>query len=253
MDKKLLNKELFSKREDAYVNSSTHSNPAALQKISDWLKPTKEQIILDIATGGGQVAKTLAPSAKQVIATDLTPAMLSNVRNSINENDNILFIIADAEELPFLDNSMDIVTCRIAAHHFPHPEKFIHEAYRVLKPGGKCLFVDNVASENEAEDQFLNQLEEMRDPSHERAKKISEWKALFSKCQFTLIQDDIRIKELPFQDWLNRTVDTVEVKQQVIHFIQTADKKLQKYIRLQKKEDDIHSFAIDEWISMWGK
>ncbi len=181
MDKKLLNKELFSKREDAYVNSSTHSNPAALQKISDWLKPTKEQIILDIATGGGQVAKTLAPSAKQVIATDLTPAMLSNVRNSINENDNILFIIADAEELPFLDNSMDIVTCRIAAHHFPHPEKFIHEAYRVLKPGGKCLFVDNVASENEAEDQFLNQLEEMRDPSHERAKKISEWKGLFFK------------------------------------------------------------------------
>lgn len=58
----------------------------------------------------------------------------------------------------------------------------------------------------------------------------------FSKCQFTLIQDDIRIKELPFQDWLNRTVDTVEVKQQVIHFIQTADKKLQKYIRLQKKK-----------------
>lgn len=253
MDKKLLNKELFTKREDAYVNSSTHSNPAALQKISDWLKPTKEQIILDIATGGGQVAKTLAPSAKQVIATDLTPSMLANVRSSLHENDNILFIIADAEELPFLDNSMDSVTCRIAAHHFPNPEKFIQEAYRVLKPGGKCLFVDNIASENELEDQFLNQLEAMRDPSHERAKKIAEWKTLFSKNQFTLLQEDIRIKELPFQDWLHRTVDTEEVKQQIIHFVQTADEKLQKYIRLQKRENDIQTFAIDEWISMWKK
>lgn len=253
MDKKLLNKELFTKREDAYVNSITHSNPAALQKILDWLKPSKQQTVLDIATGGGQVAKTLAPSSKQVIATDLTPSMLANVRNSINENDNILFIIADAEELPFLDNSMDIVTCRIAAHHFPHPEKFIQEAYRVLKPGGKCLFVDNIASENEGEDQFLNQLEAMRDPSHARAKKISEWEALFSTCQFTMLQDDIRIKELPFQDWLHRTVDTEEVKQQVIHFVQTADEKLQKYIRLKKKEDTIHSFSINEWISMWEK
>ncbi|WP_152656447.1 class I SAM-dependent methyltransferase [Oceanobacillus sp. CFH 90083] len=253
MDKKQLNKELFTKRKDAYVNSRTHSNPAALQKIAAWLNPSSEQIILDVATGGGQVAKTLAPSAKQVIATDLTPSMLTNVRNSINENDNIFFMIADAEELPFLDHSFDIVTCRIAAHHFPHPEKFIQEAYRVLKPGGKCLFVDNVASEDEAEDQFLNQLEAMRDPSHGRAKKISEWKKLFSTYSFTLLQEDIRIKELPFQDWLHRTTDTEETRQQVIQFIQTADEKLQKCIRLQKEKDRIQSFAIDEWISMWEK
>ncbi|MFD1415524.1 class I SAM-dependent methyltransferase [Oceanobacillus jeddahense] len=253
MDKKLLNKELFTKREDAYINSHTHSNPAALQKIVEWLNPSSEQTVLDIATGGGQVAKTLAPFAKQVIATDLTPSMLVNVKNSLNETNNILLLIADAEELPFLDDSMDIATCRIAAHHFPHPEKFIQEAYRVLKPGGKCLFIDNIASEDEAEDQFLNQLEAMRDPSHERAKKISEWKKLFSKQQFTLLQEDIRIKELPFQDWLNRTVDSEEVRQQVTHFIETADEKLQKSIRLQKDENSLLSFAIDEWMSMWEK
>lgn len=54
MDKKLQNKELFTKRKDAYVNSRTHSNPAALQKIAEWLKPSTDQIILDIATGGGR-------------------------------------------------------------------------------------------------------------------------------------------------------------------------------------------------------
>lgn len=253
MDKKLQNKELFTKRKDAYVNSRTHSNPAALQKIAEWLKPSTDQIILDIATGGGQVAKTLAPFAKQVIATDLTPSMLTGVRNSINENDNILLIIADAEELPFLDDSMDIITCRIAAHHFPRPEKFIQEVYRVLKPGGKCLFVDNVAPEEDAADQFLNQLEALRDPSHERAKKISEWKKLFSKHPFTLLQENIRIKELPFQDWLDRTVDSEEVRQQVTRFIETADEKLQEAIRLQKDENTILSFSIDEWISMWEK
>lgn len=253
MDKKQLNKALFTQRKDAYVTSQTHSNPAALQKILEWLTPSSEQTILDIATGGGQVAKTLAPYAKQVIATDLTPSMLASVRNSINENDNILLVIADAEELPFLDDSMDIVTCRIAAHHFPRPEKFIQEVYRVLKPGGKWLFVDNVAPEDDAEDQFFNQLEAMRDPSHERAKKISEWKKLFSKHPFTLLQEDIRIKELPFQDWLNRTVDSEEIRQQVTDFIETADEKLKKSIRLQKEENTILSFAIDEWISMWEK
>ncbi|GIO21906.1 class I SAM-dependent methyltransferase [Oceanobacillus sp. J11TS1] len=253
MDKKILNKELFTKRKDAYVHSSTHSNPAALQKILDWLKPSDQQIILDVATGGGQVAKTLAPLAKQVIATDLTPSMLSNVRNSIDETDNILFVVADAEELPFLDESIDIVTCRIAAHHFPHPEKFIQEAYRVLKTGGKCLFIDNIVSENPDEDQFLNKLEAMRDPSHVRSKSLSEWKTLFLKHRFTFLQDDIRVKELPFQDWLTRTVDTEEVRQQVIDFIQTADSKLKKYIHLKKKDNEIQSFSIDEWMSMWEK
>ena len=93
----------------------------------------------------------------------------------------------------------------------------------------------------------------MRDPSHERAKKISEWKKLFSKHPFTLLQEDIRIKELPFQDWLDRTVDSEEVRQQVTRFIETADEKLQEAIRLQKDENTILSFSIDEWISMWEK
>ncbi|WP_179134544.1 class I SAM-dependent methyltransferase [Oceanobacillus timonensis] len=255
MDKKFLNQSLFTQRKDAYVNSKVHSNPEALQKIVEWLSPLGDQTVLDIATGGGQVAKALAPFAKQVIATDLTPSMLTNVRNSFtnDEIDNILLIIADAEELPFLDDSMDIITCRIAAHHFPRPETFIREVYRVLKPGGKFLFVDNVAPEDEAEDQFYNQLETMRDPSHERAKKISEWKQLFSNDSFTLLQEDIRIKKLPFQDWLNRTLNTAEEQQQVADFIEIADDKLQRSIRLEKDANTIVSFSIDEWISMWRK
>lgn len=253
MDKKALNKELFTKREDAYVKSSTHSNPEALQKIVEWLEPANEQIVLDVATGGGQVAKTLAPHVKQVIATDLTPSMLESSRKSMNKMDNILYIIADAEALPLLGNSIDIVTCRIAAHHFPLPEAFIQEVYRVLKPGGKCLFIDNIASDDSEEDQFLNQLEAMRDPSHVRAKTISEWKALFEASGYTLLQEDKRIKELPFHDWLQRTTDTEETRQQVIDFIQNADHKLQKYIHLQKKADKIQTFAVDEWMSMWVK
>ncbi|WP_231514904.1 class I SAM-dependent methyltransferase [Oceanobacillus salinisoli] len=112
--------------------------------LVDWLSPDLQMSVLDIATGGGHVAKTLSPFVQTVFATDLTKEMLAVTANYLHDYKNIHYVIADAEDLPFLDQSFDIVTCRIAAHHFQDKERFIQGVKRVLKDDGKFLFIDNV-------------------------------------------------------------------------------------------------------------
>ncbi|UOQ91647.1 class I SAM-dependent methyltransferase [Halobacillus shinanisalinarum] len=246
-------KETFSKNNEAYVQSKVHNNQSDLDLVTQWLKPNSSWTVLDIATGGGHVARQLSPYVKTVFATDLTEKMLENTASHLTSFDNIHYVIADAEELPFLQSSFDVVTCRIAPHHFPHPDQFISEVQRVLKQGGYFIMIDNIASENNDLDHFYNTLEKMRDPSHVRALKISEWEKLFLKYDLQLKEQLQRKKNLPFSDWLNRTLDNESEKKQVVSFIENAEDHVKSYFAFQKKKGEMIDFSIDEWMVMTVK
>ncbi|MDY0405940.1 class I SAM-dependent methyltransferase [Virgibacillus sp. 179-BFC.A HS] len=119
MREKDLVKQQFGKNSQSYVTSTTHGNEADVANLVQLLKPMPNGLALDIATGGGHVAKQLAKFVDRVVAADLSEAMLANTAKHLADLPNIDYIIADAEQLPFLTDSFDIVTCRIAAHHFP--------------------------------------------------------------------------------------------------------------------------------------
>lgn len=244
-------KQVFTKSEDAYITSSTHSTGSDLLLMKKWLKPESDMLVLDIATGGGHVAKHLSPYVKSIFATDLTKSMLEHTSDHLQSFQNIHFIIADAENLPFIDATFDIVTCRIAAHHFPHPETFIHEVQRVLKPKGKFLFIDNVASENGSLDKFVNRLEKRRDYSHVRSHKISEWKKFLQS--FNIEQEMIRKKTLPFEEWVNRTLDDVQDQTDVENLLLYATGEIQDYFEVKTENNKVQSFAIDEWMVLCTK
>ncbi|ARI78994.1 class I SAM-dependent methyltransferase [Halobacillus mangrovi] len=238
----------FSKNKEAYVTSSTHKNQGDLDLINEWLQPDQKWTVLDIATGGGHVAKALSPLVGSVFATDLTKDMLQNTATHLRTLPNIHFVVADAEALPFLDESFDAVTCRIAPHHFPSPETFITEVERVLKPGGFFLMIDNVAPQDENLDHFYNTFEKMRDKSHVRALKVSEWKQLLCGAGLSIEQELTRKKTLPFPDWVKRTTDNDQERLNVECYFQNADEKAFSYFSIKKEKDRIQSFSIDEWM-----
>ncbi|WP_163528192.1 class I SAM-dependent methyltransferase [Halobacillus ihumii] len=241
-------KETFSKNNEAYVQSQVHNNQTDLNLITEWLKPDPAWSALDIATGGGHVARQLSPDVRTVFATDLTEQMLENTASHLSSFDNIHYVIADAEELPFLNSSFDIVTCRIAPHHFPHPERFISEVQRVVKKGGYFLMIDNIAPEDDKLDHFYNTLEKMRDHSHVRALKVSQWEKLFRENGFQLEHQLQRKKKLPFADWLNRTLEDETDKDQVTNYLQNADAAVKTYFAVQQQAEEITEFSIDEWM-----
>ena len=185
---KQLVQQQFGATAQRYVTSTLHAHGGDLAQMVALAAPNGSERALDVATGGGHTALAFAPHVRQVIATDLTAPMLVAAAQFIRQQKaaNVQFARADAEALPFAAASFDLVTVRIAPHHFPQPAAFVGEVARVLRPGGNFVFNDNIVPEDANLAAFINRAEQWRDPSHVRCLSISEWKALMEIAGLTV-------------------------------------------------------------------
>lgn len=244
--------EQFGLHADQYVTSVTHARGADLESLVERLRPDANAIVLDVATGGGHVANALASSVHQVVALDLTRPMLDAAKAHSEQlgHRNILFVQGDAESLPFADNSFDVVTCRIAAHHFPNPERFVAEAARVLKPLGRFALIDNVAPEADDAARFINHVEKLRDISHVWCPPISVWSAWLTHAGFQILHQETWPKRYAFDSWVARMADTLEQRERVAAALREAPAQWIEQFAIVQNGDDIVSFETTQWMGI---
>jgi ubiquinone/menaquinone biosynthesis C-methylase UbiE len=133
-----------------------------------WLEPLEpDMIVLDVACGAAHVAEQAAPHVRQVVALDLTPALLELGADRLRHAGitNVLLQEGNADDLPFLDASFDLVVCRGSLHHFPRPQGPVAEMARVCRLGGRVVVSDMLAPSPEVREPF-DQLHRCLDPSH---------------------------------------------------------------------------------------
>ena len=150
MNKSLVQQQ-FGAHAAAYATSTVHAKGASLGRLVELVQPKPSWHALDVATGAGHTAAAFAPHVARVVASDLTPEMLQEAAKLAKAKGfaNMETAPADAEALPFDDASFDLVTCRIAPHHFPDVPTFVAEVWRTLKGGGTFALVDNIAPDAE--------------------------------------------------------------------------------------------------------
>ena len=119
--------------------------PYALE-VANRIDPSAVKIALEIACGTGRVTrhvrKVISPEAK-LIATDLSPDMLQVAKEEL-QGLPIEWKVADAQELPFEINSIDLIVCCFGYMFVPDKLKAFSEVHRVLKPGGQFLVTKKV-------------------------------------------------------------------------------------------------------------
>ena len=204
----------FGRNAAAYATSTVHAKGASLGRMVELARPQPDWQALDIATAAGHTAFAFAPHVAHVIASDLTPEMLVVAEKLAAEKGihNISFRQADAENVPFADGQFDLVTCRIAPHHFPDIDRFLQESARVLRPQGLIALVDNISPDDKIGADHYNAFEKLRDPSHGRCLSLEEWEQAFFAAGFDLLHQETDNKKIDFDDWANRMQVTPDNK-----------------------------------------
>jgi len=189
--------DLWSDRAAAYRDSSTHAAGEDLDLVVAWCEPGPGVTVLDVAPGGGHVARRLREAGANVVTADPAPGMKADV-------------IAPADHLPFADASFDAVACRIAAHHFPDVLAALREMARVALK--RVVICDNVFVSESSEE-----ADRLRDPSHVRNYGVAEWHSFFELAGLEVADEASLLRDTDFEDWLARTetpeADRVRVRE----------------------------------------
>ena len=174
--------DVWTERAQAYRESESHASGPDLELIADWAEGTTA---LDVATGGGHVARRLGEAGFQVVTVDPAPGMHADTT-------------ARAEDLPFADNSFDTVVSRIAPHHFDDVRAAVSEMARVAK---RVVIVEDSLYTDER----VEEAEKLRDPTHVRNYTEAEWRAFFAAAGLEPAHVEHVEKRHELEPWLART------------------------------------------------
>jgi SAM-dependent methyltransferase len=183
----------WSARAEAYREAPEHREGEDLDLIVSWAEGSRTA--LDVATGGGHVARRLREAGLQVVSADPAPGMQADV-------------ICRAEHLPFADGAFDFVVSRIAPHHFEDIATALTEMARV---SNDLVVIEDTLYVSEQ----VEEAEKLRDPTHIRSYSEPEWRALLEDVDLEVEQVELIEKRHALEAWLDRSGTPAEDKTRV--------------------------------------
>ena len=234
----------FGPNAAAYSTSATQANATVLARLVAKVAPRARDRVLDVATGAGHSALALAPLVDRVIAADVTTEMLSEVRRNAAARgaSNVVTVQAAAEALPFRASSFDVVVCRLATHHFAAVATALAEMARVLADAGRVVIFDTMVPEDDELDREINAIERLRDPSHVRNHRPSEWRALLARAGLEVAELETEAydgSEKSLADWTARVRTPPEIVAGLRRMLASARPALRDVLRVQVDGDDV--------------
>lgn len=259
-ESKSLVRERFGTFAATYATSRPHAKGNSLARLVEMAAPEPSWMALDIATGAGHVALAFAPRVAYVVAADVTPQMLGVARGLARERGIVNMPVAElrAEALPFADATFDLVTCRIAPHHFDDVARFIAESFRVLRPGGVFGLVDNISPDatimdgdtaalSAAADAY-NAFEKCRDPSHVRCLTLTEWRRLMAAAGFAERHVELLDKPMVLGPWADQQNVGEDTKRELTSMLRNGPDAFRAFARPQDDNGDVEFILTEAMI-----
>jgi ubiquinone/menaquinone biosynthesis C-methylase UbiE len=232
----------FGKQSHRYGKGHILENVEDVQSALSKIEIPKSARVLDVATGGGHTGLCLASLGHEVTLADISPAMLQRAAETATSRGLTVQIKQHAaEHFPYLDNQFDLITCRVAAHHFSSPVDFVVEVRRTLKTGGYFLLIDGSVEDDQVEaEEWLHQVEKLRDPSHHRFLTPGKWSRLCESNGLAVKIATLTPFKQPDLNWYFETAATSqENRNSVLALIAHAPKSARDLFRLAEENGKI--------------
>jgi len=236
MDQTRLSAQRFGDTAQSYLESPVHARGADLDRLRDLAQTDRPQRVLDVGCGAGHASFAVAPFVEEVIAYDVSAPMLAVVAKEAAARGFVSLKTQQgaAETLPFADGQFDWVVTRLSAHHWSSVSQSLREVRRVLKDTGRLIVIDIVAPERALFDTVLQSVEILRDASHVRNYRLSEWARFFEGAGFELTESQTWKIPLVFATWIAR-MRTPELRAQAVRsvFLEAAT-EVQEHFAVQE-------------------
>jgi SAM-dependent methyltransferase len=221
------------------VTSATHTDRQVLDRMVELSALSPGEQVLDVGTGTGHTALALAPHAGSVIGLDLTPEMLAEaeVLRVQRGADNVRWQLGDVQDLPWTDDTFDVVTCRRAAHHFADMSRAMAEMRRVLRPGGRLVIDDRTVPDDPKLDALMNTLDLLHDHSHVREYSAAEWVAFCESVGLVVDDAEVYIRHRHLSS-LTENVAPEDVAE-IERLVEAMSPEQGEALHLERREDGI--------------
>jgi len=234
--------EQFARRSEHYGKGHILENVQDVQTALQTIRLPARAKVLDVATGAGHTGLFLASLGHDVTLADIAQPMLDkSARTAAERGLTVATIQHAAEQFPQAGETFDLVTCRVAAHHFSLPEKFISESARVLKPGGYFLLIDGTVPDDQPEaEAWMHAVEKWRDPSHHRFLTPRAWSALCQSNGLAVVSVTLCPFKQPDLNWYFDTAATPDENRiKVLELIAHAPAAARKLFQVGEEDGKI--------------
>jgi ubiquinone/menaquinone biosynthesis C-methylase UbiE len=222
-----------------------HEMEADIFRLVELAEPQKKDVALDIITGLGNVALSLAPFVAHVDAIDPDEKMLKESKFLTKEAGvtNIDFSVGDPSALKTEAGRYDIVTARMALRHLGDGAKCIRELHRVMKPEGRLLIADSLAPPHPDLADFLRKLMSHRDKSHLKSYTLAELESMLEREDFDIDLIEIYPKEHDFDSWVKKTGTDDDTVRMIARLILSESDRVKRHFRVYEKAGKLVSFV----------
>jgi len=195
----------FARQARDFARSPLQTDPRRLRRLLEYLSPRPGAIALDVACGQGIVTAALEGAGMLACGVDLTREMLREARGGGGR-----FVQGDTGRLPFRKGVFDAVVCRNALHHLSDPAGAVREMARVVRAGGRVVIEDMRAPDDDAQRDYHETIERLRDISHARTLRRDEMRDLAAAAGLQDIEDRPVTFDIDFEEWVDRAYPAPE-------------------------------------------
>ena len=240
----------FGEQASAYLSSAVHAQGSEFALLQAELSGRADARLLDLGCGAGHVSFHVAPLVAEVVAYDLSQAMLDVVASAAAERglSNVSTQCGAAERLPFADAGFDFVFSRYSAHHWSDLGQALREVRRVLKPGGVAAFVDVMSPGSPLLDTYLQSVEVLRDTSHVRDYSAGEWLRQVSEAGLFVRGHSRQRLRLEYSSWVERMRTPAAMRQAIRELQQAMGEEVRQYYQIEADG----SFSTDVLV-LWAE
>lgn len=196
-------RQQFDRQVAHYLASSAMAEGRVIQAITVAAPAGPGQRVLDVACGAGFLLQAYREAGADVFGVDLSEAMLREAGKTLGQSvppDHLM--IADTSQLPFDDETFDVVTCKLAMHYFPEPHRALREMARVCRRSGLVALIDRVACDDSGRCAAQNRLEKFRTPNKVRVYPEGELTSLLAGAGVRVVRRVLLIQPMGFQEWM---------------------------------------------------